>query len=597
MRAALKINSLCLVLLLTAAVPPESPVADAAMRGDADAVRELLRKGADVNAAQGDGMTALHWAADSGDAGMAEILVYAGASLESITRVGSFTPLMVASRTGNTDVIAALLGAGAKVDAVTETGETATHFASYSGSAKAVSLLSAHGADVNARELSTGQTPLMFAAAYGRADVARTLLESGADPSLETWVIDYPEMAKEDKVLIAQRDKRLSALFGEEIVSETPVDGTENDDEEAENEDDEGESDDEEADKGDEDEEPAPLIDRGRLSYDQLVGKQGGNTALVYATREGHADVVEVLVDGGADIDHVSGGDWTSPLLSATLNGHFDLAMSLLEQGADPNLQSAPGATVLYAAVHLQWVPKSFYPQPTSIKQEQTTYLELMTALLDAGADPNARLERHLWYTSFNHNVLGVDTWGATPFWRAAYGTDVDAMKLLVAYGADYTTPTLRPPGRPSTGNGPDDGKKKEDSSGLAKVAIGGPGVFPIHAASGAGYGLGLAGNAHRHAPNGWLPSVKYLVEELGADVNMRDYNGFSPLHNAAARGDRELIEYLVEKGADVTVLTRKGETTADMANGPVQRVTVFPEIVALLESLGSENNHNCVSC
>ena len=61
------------------------------------------------------------------------------------------------------------------------------------------------------------------------------------------------------------------------------------------------------------------------------------------------------------------------------------------------------------------------------------------------------------------------------------------------------------------------------------------------------------------------------------------------PLHNAAARGDRELIEYLVGRGADVTVLTRKGETTADMANGPVQRVTVFPEIVALLERLGLE--------
>ena len=595
MRAALKINSLCLLLLLTAAGAPDSPVADAAMRGDIDEVRELLRTGADVNAAQGDGMTALHWAADNGDAGIAQILVYAGASLESITRLGSFTPLMVASREGNTDVIAALLGAGAKVDAVTETGERAIHLAAYAGSAEAVSLLSAHGADTNARELSSGQTPLMFAAAYGRADVVRVLMESGADPTLETWVVDYPAMAEEDKVLIAERDTRLSALFGEDIVSETPVDGTEVDyDEEAETEDDENESDDEEA---DEDEEPAPLIDRERLSYAQLVGKQGGNTALLYATREGHADVVEALVDGGADIDHVSGGDRTSPLLIATLNGHFDLAMSLLEKGADPTLQSAPGATALYAAVHLQWVPKSFYPQPTSIKQEQTTYLELMTALLDAGADPNARLERHLWYTSFNHNVLGVDTWGATPFWRAAYGTDVDAMKLLVAYGADYTTPTYRPPGRPSTGNGRDDGEKKKDPTGLPKVAVGGPGVFPIHAASGVGYGLGLAGNAHQHAPNVWLPSVKYLVEELGADVNMRDYNGFSPLHNAAARGDREMIEYLVEKGADVTVLTRKGETTADMANGPVQRVTVFPDIVALLESLGSENNHNCVSC
>ena len=54
---------------------------------------------------------------------------------------------------------------------------------------------------------------------------------------------------------------------------------------------------------------------------------------------------------------------------------------------------------------------------------------------------------------------------------------------------------------------------------------------------------------------------------------------------------------YLVEQGADVKVLTRKGETTADMANGPVQRVTVFPEVVKLLESLGSDNNNNCVSC
>ncbi len=54
---------------------------------------------------------------------------------------------------------------------------------------------------------------------------------------------------------------------------------------------------------------------------------------------------------------------------------------------------------------------------------------------------------------------------------------------------------------------------------------------------------------------------------------------------------------YLVDQGADVTVLTRRGQTTADMANSPVQRVTVFPEVVALLESLGSKNNHNCVSC
>ena len=589
MKAAWKINLVCLTLLISAAVPPDSPVADAAMRGDAEEVYELLRAGADVNAAQGDGMTALHWAAENGRIELAEVLVFAGANPEAATRLGGFTPLMVASRAGHAGIVRLLADAGANLEATTETGETALHYAAWSGNPEIAVALAEKGAEVNAQESANGQTPLMFAAAYGRTEVVRTLLEAGADPSIQTNVIDYPAMAREDRELIRQRDRRLSALFGEDIISDTPVDGTRQDEDE------------EEAEEEEEERPAGRAATRGQtrapMSYDQLVGRQGGNAALHYAAREGHHDVVRTLLEGGADIDQVTGGDLSSALLMTILNGHFDLAMWLLEQGADPNLQSDPGATPLYAAVHLQWVPKSFYPQPTAIKQENTTYLELMKALLDAGAEPNVRLKRHLWYTSFNHNVLGVDTWGATPFWRAAYGTDVDAMRLLVAYGANYTTPTFRPPGRPSTGNGRDDGEKKPDPSGLPVVPIGGPGVQPIHAASGVGYGLGLAGNAHRHAPNGWLPSVRYLVEELGADVNARDYNGFSPLHNAAARGDRELIEYLVGRGADVTVLTRKGETTADMANGPVQRVTVFPEIVALLERLGSKNNDNCVSC
>jgi ankyrin repeat protein len=90
---------------------------------------------------------------------------------------------------------------------------------------------------------------------------------------------------------------------------------------------------------------------------------------------------------------------------------------------------------------------------------------------------------------------------------------------------------------------------------------------------------------------------VKYLVEELGADVNARDANGYTPLHNAAARGDNELILYLVSKGADVKAVSRRGQTTADMANGPVSRISPFPDTVALLEKLGSKNNHKCASC
>jgi ankyrin repeat protein len=80
-------------------------------------------------------------------------------------------------------------------------------------------------------------------------------------------------------------------------------------------------------------------------------------------------------------------------------------------------------------------------------------------------------------------------------------------------------------------------------------------------------------------------------------DVNLRDHNGYTALHHAAARGDNELILYMVEQGADVTVVSRRGQTTADMANGPVSRVSPIPETVALLESLGSENSNNCLTC
>ena len=128
-------------------------------------------------------------------------------------------------------------------------------------------------------------------------------------------------------------------------------------------------------------------------------------------------------------------------------------------------------------------------------------------------------------------------------------------------------------------------------------MPAGGPHIHPIHAASGVGYGQSFAANAHRHVPDGWLAAVRFLVEEAGADVNRRDANGYTPLHHAAARGDDELIRYLVGLGADVTAVARSGQTTADMANGPVQRVQPYPSAIRLLEALGSKNNQNCLSC
>jgi hypothetical protein len=200
---------------------------------------------------------------------------------------------------------------------------------------------------------------------------------------------------------------------------------------------------------------------------------------------------------------------------------------------------------------------------------------------------------------SYNFDLLGVNTVGATAFWRAAYGTDVPAMKLLVQYGADITIPTIKPTGRlPGDDSGGDDAAAGgKDPSGLPPVPDGGPGVYPIHAATGVGYGEGFAANAHRHAPDAWMSSAKYLIEELKVDVNMRDFNGYNALHHAAARGDNALITYLAGKGGDIMAVSRRGQTTADMANGPVQRIVPFLETVDLLVKMGAKNSNKCKSC
>src|SRR5215467_15908310 len=99
-------------------------VADAAMNGDRAAVRTLLTSGEDVNAAQGDGMTALHWAARRGDAEMVSMLLAAGANVRATTRLGGYTPIIMAAELGHAPSIEALIAAGADPKAATATGVT-----------------------------------------------------------------------------------------------------------------------------------------------------------------------------------------------------------------------------------------------------------------------------------------------------------------------------------------------------------------------------------------------------------------------------------------------------------------------------------------
>lgn len=585
----------------------EAPVADAARDGRVEEVRTLLRGGADVNAAHGDGMTALHWAAENGDADLAEVLLYAGANVRAVTRLADYTPLHLASRGGRVEVARHLLAAGADPGAKTSTGGVQPlHFAALSGASEVVAMLLRAGADANAAEDTRGQTPLMFAAAKGRTEALRVLLDGGADASVASKVVDIPTRAAEDRAAGQVRDEVLAAFRGD-VPADVAWQPTPAEVQAAVRAANAARVSAEDAGPAQRRDEPAPDPDLGDLpagstdrtdeysnSYADLVYRQGGLSALHYAVREGESRTVHALIDAGADIDLKTAGDETTPMLMAVINGHFDLALELLERGADPDLTSHAGVTPLYAAINTYWAPKARYPQQQAYQQQQATHLDVMRAMLDAGADPNVRLTKHLWFMEYTFSQLDVDTRGATPFWRAAYALDLPAMRMLIEAGADPNVPTMRAPSRRFAFAPPG---SETDPSGLAPIPVGGPDVYPIHAATGHAYGTGFAGVSHRHAPDAWLPAVQYLVEELGADVNARDANGFSPLHWAASRGDNEVILYLVEKGADATVVSRQGHTTADMANGPVQRISPFPETIALLESLGSANNNNCVSC
>ena len=598
------------VSLLVAAILPLAASADerllaAARDGQVEIVRSLLEEGADVNAARGDGLTALHLAAEGGHLTVAEALVAAGAAVDAGTRIGGYTALHIAARAGHGAVVLHLLEAGADPNTrTTNSGVTALHLAAgATGGRPAVAALLDHGADPDAREGSAGQTPLFFAAAANRADAVAALLAAGADSGIATAVIDVlPTLALDREAnrrfreMIGAPPQRMG-MYGFRVDPDAEPLG-----------------------------EPSPAEvqaairaqrDFLRSGYDVgevnphslgrvgpdypggpdlvrppyrevLVGRTGALTALLHAAREGHIEAATALLDGGADLDQVS-ADGTSPLLMATLNGQFDLALVLIERGANPDLgTSTDGVTPLFAVLQTEWAPKSNYPQPRAQDLQRAEHMDVLRALLEAGADPNPRLNTHLWYWEYGLTKMGIDLTGATPFWRATFAQDLEAMRLLVAHGADPRIPT-RWPEVGMRERRQQDGRQQEDSA-LPWIPEGAPNAWPIHAAAGGGY-LGLGAFSVRNQPDQFIPAVKYLIEELGADVNQRDSWLYTPMHYAASRGDNELIEYLVSLGGDVTAITRLGQSTADMARGGragfFTRVP-YPETVALLQSLGS---------
>jgi ankyrin repeat protein len=153
---------------------------DAVKHGDAKMVRSLLAQHVSLNAAEADGSTALHWAAQRDNLEIANLLISAGADAKASTRF-NITPLFLAAKNGNAAIMDSLLKAGADANGVSEEGQTPLMTAALTGKPDAVKLLLAHGANVNAKEPYKGQSALMWAASEGNASAVAMLIEFGAD--------------------------------------------------------------------------------------------------------------------------------------------------------------------------------------------------------------------------------------------------------------------------------------------------------------------------------------------------------------------------------------------------------------------------------
>ena len=295
------------LLLICAALLPAllvADIADAAMNQDAGAVRELLARKADVNAAQPDGTTALDWAVRWNDLETAGLLIGAGADPKIANHDGA-TPMFLAAQNGSAPMIEQLLKAGADVNApVLAHGETALMMASRCGNTDAVKILLDHGAQLNTKDTLRGTTALMWAAEQSHAGVMELLIARGADVRAQSDVL--------------RPLKRRGLGF-------------------------------------------APAKDQG--GPDAPI--KGGLTALLFAAREGCKDCVRVLLASGASINQTS-ADGSSALLVAVQNGYYDMALFLMVQGADVNLANSKGWTPLYLAVKVRNQETTAIPGPNT---------------------------------------------------------------------------------------------------------------------------------------------------------------------------------------------------------------------------------------
>jgi ankyrin repeat protein len=500
---------------------PSSPLAEAAARGDLPAVAALLDDGnVDPNAADRDGTPPLHWIVHRGDRALVERLLAAGADVDAANRQG-VTPLHLAIERGDSAIVRRLLDSGADPERAARTGETPLMLAAHAGDADIVRALLEHGAAPDARDATFGQTPLMIAARGGHAAAARILLDAGADPNAQTPAAQPPRFIP---------------------PSESPAG-----------------------------------LSRGigiiRAGWPEGRGKRfpaaGSKTPLLYAAREGHAEVAGLLIERGAELE-LADGNGVTPLIDAIMNAsifrvspsrrsaHLEIANRLIEAGADIDAQDWYGETPLWTAVDLRNLELGPAEKKTQVRDEA---LALIERLLRSGANPNARTREfpheRRYIVSTVGSVAWVDLTGQTPFLRAAAAGDVTVMRLLLEHGADPNIATFA-------------------------------GTTPLMVAAGVNWAVA---ETYDEGPAALLEAVK-LAHELGNDVNAVNSMGIAAIHGAANRGANDVIEYLAANGARLDLADAQGRTPLDWAAGvflathpPVRK----PETIRLLERLQRE--------
>lgn len=496
------------------------------MRGDRAAVRSLVEQKADVNAPQGDGATAIQWAAYKDDLVMADLLITAGANVKTPNREGA-TPLYLASINGNATMIGRLLKAGADPNERGPQGETPLMLAARNGNVKAIQVLLDQKADVNAKDRLRGTTALMWAAEQAHPAAVQLLIEHGAD----AVAASNPDTRNAKNNLADTVTKRLNSrlgVLGQARANSKSAPGAS----------------------------PAPAVAGAQNPPEPLGGEAeaffapstktdgGGLTPLVYAAREDCLECAKILVKARAEVNQRTRYGWT-PLLVATQNRHYKLAAYLLENGANPNIANNGGWTPLYLATDNRNIESGDYP----VRAPDMDHLDYIMLLLAKGAQVNTRI---CGVESASGQCIGDSTetrnnftmqWlfedGATPFLRAAQSGDVALMKLLLDHGANPKIFTAH-------------------------------NVTPLAVASGIGW---VEGVTFEWSEAESLDAVKMCLT-LGIDPNVADDEGRTALHGAAHKGRTGVIQLLVDHGAK---LEAHDGGSRDSINGALLGKTWIP--------------------